>query len=590
MAGLLLPSALAAMSVAADDFDAWILSRGQIQTLGHPTETRLPVGSLQKPFLVRAWALSHHRARTPAFTCMPNSGCWRPSGHGTLDLRGAIRESCNTFFKLLARETPQAAIQASFRDAGFVWKGDLTDAEAIGLPGPAEAKVSPEQLLASYVDLVRTPWRDRDDVRAELLSGLKDSADDGTASGLRLWGFLAKTGTAPALDGAPLKTSGFAMVLDDSGFAFLGLLRRGTGREAAIRAGAEIARRRPGSISRPAPTNPENRSRPASRAATKRSLEDPVRVEMLDELHLTDVRVTNQSQGPVDSSLGFVGQGAFVNVVAGDRFSEAQWEIRASKPAFERRVHAALEVLNAEGAIRLIATMTARAYANGILKAEFGPSPASLRAPLASTVLRFLSRGPRHAHADVCDSTHCAWFVGEGPVPRWLRPDSAIHERAMASDLTDAEWAQAMTGARDQAAGPDQWTADCGGDPVSSHFIWGGGDRSVTSCPRHPKGRGRVWRRVWSRAALAAVFGAAPEAIDVTTIDGQWMLRVVGRRPPSASDQTLALTYDDAHRRLAKRMGWDAMPAPASRVSRTATGFVAEGTGFGHRVGLCLAR
>ena len=41
-------------------------------------------------------------------------------------------------------------------------------------------------------------------MRRELLAGLKDSADDGTASGVRLWGFMAKTGTVPALEiGAP---------------------------------------------------------------------------------------------------------------------------------------------------------------------------------------------------------------------------------------------------------------------------------------------------------------------------------------------------------------------------------------------------
>ncbi len=144
----------------------------------------------------------------------------------------------------------------------------------------------------------------RDDVRKELLSGLKDSAEDGTASGLRLWGLVAKTGTVPALDGAPLKTSGFATVLDDAGFAFLGLLRRGTGREAAIRAGAEIARLRPGLIERPAATTSKSRARPVVK---KRGAEDPVRVQMLEELRLTGVRFKNLSTGPVDSSRGFVG-------------------------------------------------------------------------------------------------------------------------------------------------------------------------------------------------------------------------------------------------------------------------------------------
>jgi hypothetical protein len=577
----------AAASLSADDFDAWILSRGQVQTLGHPTETQLPVGSLQKPFIVRAWARSHLTATPPRFTCMRTSGCWRPSGHGTLDLRGAIRESCNTYFRLLARETPPEAIRASFEAAGFSWTGEMTDAEAIGLKGPAGTRVAPERLIASYVDLARTPWASRDDVRREMLSGLKDAAEDGTAAGLRLWGFMAKTGTVPALDGAPLKTSGFAMILDDTGFAFLGLLRRGTGREAAIRAGAEIARLRPGLIARPtasvsAPSKPRL-------LAKKRGLEDPVRVEMLDELRLEGVQLKNLGSSPVDSSQGYVGPGAVVAAAPGDRFSGSDWEIRAAKPVFTRRVHASLEVEKREGPLRLIATMTARDYANGILKAELGPTTDPLRVQLASAVLRYAARGPRHADADVCDSTHCAWFVGEGPVPRWLKPDAARNETEVAKDLTDEEWSRAVADARAEPGAPDLWTADCGGDPVSPHFIWGGGDRRVIACPRHPKGSGRVWRREWPQADLMAVFGSKPEAIDVTTIDGQWMLRVkLASRSAAGSKAAIVLTYDEAHRRLAQRMGWDAMPAPAARVSRNGAGFAAEGVGFGHRAGLCL--
>ena len=310
---------------------------------------------------------------------------------------------------------------------------------------------------------------------------------------------------------------------------------------------------------------------------------------MLDELRLTGVRLKNLGSSPVDSSHGYVGPGAAVDAGPGDRFSEGDWEIRAVKPAFERRVHASLEVEKREGPFRLIATMSARDYTNGILKAELGTSPGPLRVKLASAVLRYAARGARHAGADVCDSTHCAWFVGEGPVPRWLRPDAARNEKEMAKDLTDEEWSRAVNEARAEPRGPDLWTADCGGDPVSPHFIWGGGDRRVIACPRHPKGSGRVWRREWPEADLIAVFGSKPQAIDVTTIDGQWMLKMkLASRPAGGSTTTVALPYDEAHRRLAQRMGWDAMPAPAARVSRTAGGFLAEGVGFGHRAGLCL--
>ncbi len=581
-------SALAVGTLGADDFDAWVRSGGQIQIIGTHKEARLSVGSLQKPFLMRAWASTHSREATPRLMCTKTSGCWRSGGHGLLDLRGAIRESCNSYFRQIARETPAEAIRDSFLDAGFSWAGEISEAEAVGLPGPAAVTIAPEQILTSYVSLVRSPWMDREDVRRELLEGMKESALTGTASGLRLFGFMAKTGTVPALDGAPLRTSGFVMAVDDGGFAFLGLLRRGTGREAAIRAGDEIARIRTGLVRRPTLAPPRAKV-PAP--AKRRGLEDPVRVRMLDELRLEEVRIENVGAAPVDSSRGFVGPGAEVLVASGDRFSAGQWRITSRRPEFERRVRAALVIEEREGPIRLLATMSARDYANGILKAELGTTVGVLRTQLASAALRYLQRGARHPEADVCDSTHCAWFVGEGPVPRWLRPDAARNEKEMARDLTDAEWAQAVQGTRTKPGGPDLWTADCGGDPASPHFIWGGGDKRVTVCPRHAKGSGNIWRREWSDPDLSAAFGSRAEAIVVATVDGQWRLNLrLAARDSTGGSTMLSLTYDDAHRRLATRLGWDSMPAPASRVSRTNSGYVAEGTGFGHRVGLCLAR
>ncbi|MEO8359040.1 MAG: hypothetical protein ABI672_03335 [Vicinamibacteria bacterium] len=583
----------AAVTAAPGTFESWVIRPGQPPSLKPSANERLPVGSLQKPFIVRAWARAHAEQDTPRFTCTRTSGCWRPSGHGTVGLRDAIRESCNTYFKMLARETPADALAASFREAGFTWQGAMTDGEAIGLPGPAKVAVTPADLLQSYIQLVRTPWAQREDVRGELLAGLRGAANDGTASGLRLWGFMAKTGTVPAIDGTPLKTSGFAMVLDDAGFAYLGFLPRGTGRETAIRAGVEIAKLRPASMSHPAPS-PVGAPRPLARVVLnlkRKAIDDPVRVQMLDELRLKSIRVKNVGAAPVDSSRGFVGPRAVIDAQPGDHFAKGEWRIESTKPRFTRGVRGSIDVVDRLGAVGLVATMQARDYANGILKAELGPSAAvgTLRSQLTAAALRFLLRGPRHGAIDVCDSTHCAWFVGEGPVPRWLRPDASVEDASMAGELSDAEWATALDGARAQPDGPSVWTADCGGDSVSPHFIWGNGDRRVTQCPRHPKGHGKVWHRAWKESDIAAVFGVKPDSIAVTTVDGQWMLKVALPSSADAPARSIGLTYDEAHRRLAQRMGWDAMPAPASRVSRSATGFLAAGVGFGHRVGLCLA-
>jgi hypothetical protein len=585
VAAFLLPPLASALS--ANGFAGWAMSRGRLVTIGAPPQGSLPVGSLQKPFIARAWAQSHGAGEPPTYLCSSASKCWRPAGHGRMDLRSAVRESCNTYFRELARETDGGALAATFRDAGFEWSGEMTAAEAIGLPGPSRVRIAPERLLDAYQDLGRTPWPSREDVRQQLLAGLRDAAQDGTAQGLNAWGLLAKTGTVPALDGAPLKTTGFALAMDDSGFAFLGMLDRGTGREAATRAASEIAKLRPGLVARE--TNARSApsaTRPHSNRA--RGVLDPVSVDMLGELRLSRISIRNAGASPVNSSRGYVGPGAEVEASPGDRFDTGLWRITSKRPAFERSVEASLIVTGRDEQRRIVASMTVREYADGVIKAELGPATPELRAPLAEAALRFLARGPRHAAADVCDSTHCAWFVGRGPVPRWLRPDRAVHD-ATAASLTDAEWRQASGHARERPEGPDQWTGDCGGDPASPHFIWGNGDRRVLACPRHPKGSGRPWRRDWRQADLDLVFGGSVSAVDVAIVDGRWTLRVGIKEGEASSERTIGLDYDEAHRRLASRIGWDGLPAPASRVMRTTKGFTAEGVGFGHRVGLCLS-
>ena len=49
------------------------------------------------------------------------------------------------------------------------------------------------------------------------------------------------------------------------------------------------------------------------------------------------------------------------------------------------------------------------------------------------------------------------------------------------------------------------------------------------------------------------------------------------------------LRFDEAHRVLARILGWDALPSPADVILPLPSGFQVEGVGKGHRVGLCLA-
>jgi hypothetical protein len=210
-----------------------------------------------------------------------------------------------------------------------------------------------------------------------------------------------------------------------------------------------------------------------------------------------------------------------------------------------------------------------------------------LRVALGAAVLRFLAEGPRHGDADVCDLTHCAFFVGRGPRAAWPSPGRALllapagGEPAPGAPAFDEEtWRRVLDAARQP--GPARWTSHCGGEPLSAHAVWGGSDRTVYRCRLHGPADRAEWSRAWSRADVDRALGGRVEELRVAAEGGRWLL--VGLRDGAP----LRLTWDEAHARLAGVLGWGALPSPADRVVRERDGFRATGRGQGHRVGLCL--
>lgn len=547
-----LAAALAPAGTAPEPLQVWRLGGGD-----GPTR---PVGSLQKPFVLEAWARAHPGQRPATFTCTRASRCWLPSGHGRLELARATSVSCNAFFLELARATPSELLAQVLRERGFVATEPLSAEAAIGLTGPeaaGEVAIAPQALLLAYRDLARSPWSEGEELRQELLRGLREAALTGTASGLGQRGYWAKTGTVPALDGQPLSTSGFTLALDEAGFAVLALLPRGTGREAARELGLVLPRLRAGgaAASSPAPAH-----------------SGEVRVRLMETLPRSGLVVRHLEPHPVATGAGFVGPGAVLRLSEGLSTSSAVWQLQLPRLGFERRVPGRLGLRGG----RLVASMTTRQWLAGVLQGE---SPAAeVRLEAAAALLRFLARGPRHADADVCDSTHCAYFVGLGPRVSWGDPRRARPLPDL-PPLGDEEWQRAQALAR--LPGPALITSHCGGQPLSESYVWGRGSREATPCPRHSN-PGAAWRRDWPGAALAAVFGAGVLDLRVDDSSGTWRLLVEtagGRR---------RLGFDEAHRLLAVALGWDALPSPASRVARSGQGWRAEGLGRGHRVGLCL--
>lgn len=548
----------------------WRFSNGAVDASpGAPTGP-LRIGSLQKPFVVRAWAEAHNGTTpTPHLVCHGGASCWLATGHGALGLARATAVSCNVYFRALAADTPPETLARVLREEGFTVEAPPSPETAIGLPdetGHTPVAIRPAELLAAYARIVREPWTTRDDVRRELLAGLRAAALDGTARGIGARGYYAKTGTAPSVDGHPLQTSGLALAVDSAGSGVLALIRRGTGREAG-RALAEPLRAASASVA-PAP------------------VPGCVRVALFSLLHPRQVVARNLSGVPLSVQAGFVGAGGELALRPGERLSDGLWELRLPERGLSRRMHAAIEAFGLpDGSLELVAVMEPLEYVAGVAAAELPALERERTIALGAAALRFLGTGPRHAMADVCDSTHCAYFLGRGPRAEWSSGERARLVSLPATGLGVRFDPELLAEIRAEAArpGPSQWTSHCGGEPLSARFVWGQGSEARESCPRHAASDARPWERFWTEAEIAAALGSGVRDLRIATDGGVWRLRA--ETEEAGPREWL---YDEAHRLLARRLGWGALPSPADRITREAAGFRAVGRGLGHRVGLCL--
>jgi hypothetical protein len=484
----------------------------------------------------------------------------------------------------------------ALRTAGFEVPETLTPDESIGLEGGEGAPaITPRQLLLSYRDLIVSPWMIRDDARREWLDGMRDAAETGTAAGIPLRGFLAKTGTVPSPHGRLFGVSGWAIVFDPSGdTGRLAFLRDQPGAKAAAALGALIARETPAAIAKSAvvPTRPRGPDRPGERVPVRAT---EVRVRLFEPLRRSRIFATNIGSTPVRARRrgagAWIGGGARVEIADGDELGQGTWDLEVQPFGLVRRVRGSLSGRGGSAGTRVVLTTGIREYAEGVLLGELPRGTGPRAEELAAAILRFLARGARHGAEDVCDLSHCARFVGRGPDVEWTSPTSvrlaSRTDRGHASDVLDGEaWARVVDAS--SRPGPWAWTAHCGGAPLSAHAVWGGpgeADDSWLACPRHRNdgSASAPWARNLREADLHAVFGEDVLSMSAMETEGQRATRV------SLGSTDLVLAYDDLHRRLAVRMGWNVLPSPPDRFIRQRDGWRAEGRGFGHRVGICLA-
>lgn len=576
---LVLLAAAAASAFAEDagrpaDLTVWRLEGARLT--GSTDAKPRPVGSLMKPFVAKAWAAAHPGEALPRVRCLDSSGCWLPRGHGEAGLPTALAVSCNTYFMALARQTPEKTLARVLTEAGFRLRGRLSPEAAIGRDDATAAEIRPGDLLAAYARLVHEPWTEGEAVRRDVLLGLRESARRGTAKGLGPGGYWAKTGTVVADGAAPWRTAGLVLAVDDAGTATLARMDRGTGRQAAKALGGLLSSK-------------DGRRAPVRADASGGSLAR-VTVSLLEALRPQEVVARNASGHPLATSRGYVGKGGVLRLRAGDRLSEGLWSLSVPGLAFRRDVQGSLSCEAGEGRVlRLRAEIATDEYVAGVLDAELAGGDPELRLALGAAVIRFLQDGPRHARSEVCDTTHCAWFVGRGPLARWPAPRTPVLLSAPAGRSAAPRDAALPPGLFDRMLamslepGPRQWSSDCGGEPLSAHAVWGNGDRRVWACPFHRAAQPR-WQRSWTDEVVESAFGAKVTGLAVGETGGTW--RLVAETATGKE----SLSYDDAHRRLAASLGWAGLPSPALRVYRDGKGWRAEGVGLGHRVGLCLRR
>jgi hypothetical protein len=582
----------------AEPFVVYSLQGGRLDPVAARAPAE-PVGSIQKLWIARAWAASHPdlSAGVPRFSCGPGSGCWNRKGHGKLGLRRATSLSCNTYFLGLAAAVPRAAAEETFREAGFELRGALTPERMVGLETAGRpVTIRPERLLDSFRSLLTDPWRAREDVRAELIGGIRDAAEDGTGSLVPLPGMAVKTGTVASLDGDPLATSGWAVAADPTGETVrLALLRNGTGALAAARLAAvwqEESRSKPPESSRGGSARAPKAAAESAAEGNPRSLPETVRVRLFSALAPLRITATNAGAFPLQietkgSPSEWVGPGASRELRQGVRLSAGIWELSVEPYRLVRIVRGSLEGRDGR---HPVLTATLRDWVEGVVRSEARELPPDRIAEFVPVVLRFLLRGNRHGPEDVCDLSHCALFSGFGPSVTWPRPDVAVPDAAPtppsrpfqpASLLADDVWALALEASA--RPGPSLWSASCGGLPLTERDVWGSGASEPFPCPRAVRHAAvPPWSRIVPAETFASVFGRKVLSVDAVERGG------VRKTALTFADGRQELLWDDLHRRLARVAGWDALPSPPDSWSAVGAGWQAVGRGSGHRVGYCL--
>ncbi len=162
-----------------------------------------PLGSLVKPFVALAYGEAH-AFRYPLIEC---TGCWRPQGHGSIDVTTALAQSCNSYFLQLARLIALEDMERIAQRYGLPLPDDTSPESLIGRFGTWRAK--PAAIGDAYRELL---YRRSEPGASLVFNAMRLCARSGTAAGLGAPA-AAKTGTAPCVHQPGQSRDGMVVVL-----------------------------------------------------------------------------------------------------------------------------------------------------------------------------------------------------------------------------------------------------------------------------------------------------------------------------------------------------------------------------------------
>jgi len=184
---------------------------------------------------------------------------------------------------------------------------------------------------------------------------------------------------------------------------------------------------------------------------------------------------------------------------------------------------------------------------------------------------------------DFCDTTHCQVYEpARRRTSRFAAPAEAAASRTQGQILTfEGRAADAL------------FHADCGGRTAAASDVWGGAAVAYLQpiIDDVPEGAHRTWRVSVTSTQLRDALNADPRtavgkslaSIDVLARDDSGRAAAIGLRGEKS-----AIVKGDLLRTVVNRaLGERTLQSTLFTVTRQAGGFLFEGSGFGHGVGLC---